>query len=273
MPAGLFPGTSKKLYDALYLRTRGAIVPTRSVKATRTELMRWAGIGGLNTFLSHVKHLTGVGLIIRTFEIGDKEGAIYEVRVPEEVDSTRLNSTRLNSTRIDSTPNRVHDSTHNMSRVESSELVDFKEQTDILQTSFKTKINTDDEPTAFDGLTKVFTSVALDLTGKLPGAADELRWRELAEVLAAELRIAAARTTISNVPAFLAEHLRRRLWKLDKKQAQAEGRELPDQVVTAAAREAAPAECPDCKGSGWWYPDGPDKGVAKCKHGRIDPKP
>lgn len=92
LPKGLFPGTSKKLYDALYLRTRGAVAPVRSLKATRTDLMRWAGIGGLNTFLSHIKHLTKIGLIIRTFEIGDKEGAIYEVRIPEEIDPTQLNS-------------------------------------------------------------------------------------------------------------------------------------------------------------------------------------
>src|SRR5688500_7020146 len=39
LPAGLFPGTSKKLYDALYLRTRGAVVPVRTVKARRSELM------------------------------------------------------------------------------------------------------------------------------------------------------------------------------------------------------------------------------------------
>jgi hypothetical protein len=110
-----------------------------------------------------------------------------------------------------------------------------------------------------------------ELTGK-NGARGE-QWDELFDVLAAELRIAAARTTVSNVPAFLAEHLRRRLWKLDKKQAEREGRELPDQVVSSAAREVAPAECPDCKGSGWWYPDGPEKGVTKCKHSRVEPKP
>ncbi|HEX5706479.1 MAG TPA: hypothetical protein VFX96_04250, partial [Pyrinomonadaceae bacterium] len=38
LPSGLFPGTSKKLYDALYLRTRGAINPTRVVQATKREL-------------------------------------------------------------------------------------------------------------------------------------------------------------------------------------------------------------------------------------------
>jgi hypothetical protein len=27
--------------------------------------------------------------------------------------------------------------------------------------------------------------------------------------------------------------------------------------------------CPDCKGSGFWYPEGNEKGVAKCKHERM----
>jgi predicted transcriptional regulator len=27
--------------------------------------------------------------------------------------------------------------------------------------------------------------------------------------------------------------------------------------------------CPDCKGSGFWYPEGTEKGVAKCKHERM----
>jgi len=28
--------------------------------------------------------------------------------------------------------------------------------------------------------------------------------------------------------------------------------------------------CPDCHGSGWWYPQGPAKGAARCKHLRLD---
>jgi hypothetical protein len=71
------------------------VTPVRSIQATRSEVMRWAGIGGLNTFLSHIKHLTTIGLIIRNFEIGNKDGAIYEVRIPEELQG--LNSTRLNA--------------------------------------------------------------------------------------------------------------------------------------------------------------------------------
>jgi hypothetical protein len=27
--------------------------------------------------------------------------------------------------------------------------------------------------------------------------------------------------------------------------------------------------CPDCQGSGFWYPEGNEKGVAKCKHARM----
>ena len=27
--------------------------------------------------------------------------------------------------------------------------------------------------------------------------------------------------------------------------------------------------CPDCRGTGFWYPDGQEKGVAKCRHARL----
>jgi hypothetical protein len=36
--------------------------------------------------------------------------------------------------------------------------------------------------------------------------------------------------------------------------------------------ESAPPDyktCPDCQGSGFWYPEGTEKGVAKCKHERM----
>ncbi|HEY0546496.1 MAG TPA: hypothetical protein VGC91_14050, partial [Pyrinomonadaceae bacterium] len=143
LPKGLFPGTSKKLYDALYLRTRGAVTPVRSIQVTRSEVMRWAGIGGLNTFLSHIKHLTTIGLIVRNFEIGNKEGAIYEVRIPEELQG--LDSTQLDSTQVNSTQNRVHDSTQKLMRVESSNPIDNKDSYASPKTSFKTSTENDDD--------------------------------------------------------------------------------------------------------------------------------
>ncbi|MCA1568566.1 MAG: replication protein [Acidobacteria bacterium] len=130
-----------------------------------------------------------------------------------------------------------------------------------LNTSIKDQ-NTDDE--AFTELVEVFRQITRELTGKSPAATESPKWKELAEVLIAELRISAGRTTISSVPAFMAEHLRRRLWKIDKKQAVREGKELPDQI--SSTPQETSAGCPDCYGTGWWYPNGIDKGVAKCKH-------
>jgi hypothetical protein len=136
--------------------------------------------------------------------------------------------------------------------------------------TFKTKEEkTNDDDAALAKLTAALKTAHKELTGKELSRAEADRWGEVAEVLVAELKIAAARTTVSSVPSFLAEHLRRRLWKIDKKQARAEGRELPDQIVTSATPVEQPKDCPDCGGSGWWYPNGMERGVAKCKHERL----
>jgi len=234
LPKGLFPGTSKKLYDALYLRTRGAVVPVRSIQATRTEVMRWAGIGGLNTFLSHIKHLTRVGLIVRQFEIGNKEGAVYEVRIPEELnlsDSTQLDSTQVNSTQINSTPNRVHDSTQKLMRVESSNRVENKDASTEPKTSLKTKDQDDDE------FGQRLRALERELTGKASPAAN---WKPLFELLADELKVAAARTgSVSDVPAFFAAHLRRRFAKPDAPRKEGK-RAVATEPVPLAPEQIAP---------------------------------
>lgn len=38
----------------------------------------------------------------------------------------------------------------------------------------------------------------------------------------------------------------------------------------AGVKQRDTSACPDCHGSGWWYPDGPTKGTARCKHLRLD---
>jgi hypothetical protein len=136
-----------------------------------------------------------------------------------------------------------------------------------LNTSIKNNQNDDDA--ALAKLNAALKAAHRELTGKDLSLAEADSWGELADVLIAELKIAAARTTVSSVPSFLAEHLRRRLWKIDKKQARAEGRELPDQSVTSAAPVEQANDCPDCSGSGWWYPNGMERGVAKCKHANM----
>ena len=128
----------------------------------------------------------------------------------------------------------------------------------------------DDE--AFAGFLTEFKTVVKELTGKDPTPVERERYRELAQVLLTELRIAAGRTTVSSVPSFLAEHLRRRLWKLDKRQAQAEGKELPDQPRTTNVIPEGQT-CPDCNNTGWWYPNGTEKGVARCQHDNLITNP
>ncbi len=103
---------------------------------------------------------------------------------------------------------------------------------------------------------------AEEITGRIASSAERERWLELAEVLSAELKMAAGRTTISSVPAFLAEHLRRRLWKKDKHQIEVEAAHpKPEDLPKLDA-----SQCPDCFGTGMWYPEGFDKGVARCEH-------
>jgi hypothetical protein len=118
----------------------------------------------------------------------------------------------------------------------------------------------DDE--AFAGFIELMCKTADEVTGRMPSAAERERWLELAEVLSAELKMAAGRTTISSVPSFLAEHLRRRLWKRDKRQMEAEA----TRERTGDSGKVDTAQCPDCFGTGMWYPEGFEKGVARCEH-------
>jgi hypothetical protein len=126
--------------------------------------------------------------------------------------------------------------------------------------------NVDDE--AFADFLSAVKKTAKEITGKEPSPADSARWGEVAEVLMTELRIAAGRTTVSNVPAFLAEHLRRRLWKKEKQQIEAEAAE---QKTSNPASGINPSDCPDCFGTGMYYPGGFEMGVAKCRHERLGP--
>ncbi len=267
VPAGLFRGESKKLYDAIYQRTRGAIVPRRQIRATQSELMEWARISH-NTLKAHLKHLSRVGLLKVYYVRGDNTGAEYEVFLPEEVAPPTTHH-----------PPTSHEpsTSHNLAPPTSQNLVlggggqvpVLSTVSESLKTSYKTKEERTDDDAALAGLNAALKSATKEITGRELSPSENERWKEVADVLIAELKIAAARTTVSSVPAFLAEHLRRRLWKLDKKQARAEGRELPDEAVSAPQGSVDASSCPDCGGSGWWYPEGEGKGVAKCKHEKL----
>jgi hypothetical protein len=146
----------------------------------------------------------------------------------------------------------------------------IKEEKDIgggditAQSSSSNKQSASDDDEAFAALNSALSQMTREVTGKEPSASDAERWRELAELLTTELKIAAARTeSVSNVPAFLTEHLRRRLWKREKRELEAEAsKEAPSKALDAS-------KCPDCAGTGFFYPGGYEGGVARCRHERL----
>jgi hypothetical protein len=257
LPLGLFPGASKKIYDALYVRTRGAVVPTRTVQARHRELLAWSGVKDVKTIKAHLNKLRELGLITWTTLKGEHEGSFYEVYLPEEA------SPNLAQTQPNPSPNLKTDSDQAQKTGWAGlpNVVDSQGFNTQDKTSFKTNTERDDDE-AFAEFNAALKKAAKEITGREPSQAEAARWVELAEVLVTELKIAAGRTTVSSIPAFLAEHLRRRLWKKEKRQIDDE--RSKEQSTTAPKVDAS--KCPNCFGTGMWYPEGFDKGVARCEH-------
>jgi hypothetical protein len=261
VPAGVFKGKCKQIYDFLYSKTRGAIVPTRSAKLTRQAIMQGSNVGSTKTLFLNLRHLRAAGLITWTESEGTHGGNEYTVNLPEETLSTQ------------GTQSTLSDPGHFLPRVP---WVESTMGTQGLSSELST-VNSDPNTLIKDN--KKFDDEAAPQFPKLRQAERELtgktsptiNWNDLDELLTTELKIAAARTTVSSVPAFLTEHLRRRLWKLDKKAMEAaEGREASHTPVTPPADAS---KCPDCGSTGWWYPEGPDKGVARCTHQKLQSVP
>jgi hypothetical protein len=263
MREGVFKGKSKQVYDYLWSVSRAAIVPTRTVRKSRKEIKAGSGLGSMVTVDAAIEHLQSVGLLRAISSIGSLLGNEYEVFTYEEA-STSTSSTSSSTSltqKVDVLDVLESSSTR------TTQVIDNTGSSSLPKTSFKTKEeNSDDE--AFAELAEAFRQITTELTGKTPTAAEAVRWKELAELLITELKIAAGRTTISNVPAFLTEHLRRRLWKVDKRRATEMAVE-PEQGSLPALTEEERKKCPDCAGTNFWYPDGPDKGVARCTHQKL----
>lgn len=275
VPAGLFTGKSKQLYDCLYSMTRGAIIPTRTVRISRPKLMAKAHIGSRVTFDANVDRLVTVGLITVRQIIGEHEGNEYTVNLPEEMNLSMTSQTSQGSmtSLTSSTQNldilvrpETSQTSHTLSQMDSTVSEESK-------TFYKTNKENDDDDAALAGLFSTLREAAKQVTGREPSVAENERWRELGEVLATELKMAAARTTVSSAPAFLAEHLRRRLWNKDKKQLVEE--QNAEQTAESTEKHHFTTEqlrgCPDCFGTGMYYPEGTGfgKAVARCKHERL----
>jgi hypothetical protein len=268
IPGGFFKGKSKQIYDCLYSMTRGAIVPTRKVRISRPKLMSKAHIGSRVTFDANIVHLRNIGLIRVTNITGEHEGNEYEVILPEEL-SMPSQSSQTSLTGYAQKVDRLvsletSQTSHTLSSEESI-------TSDPPKTSFKTIERKTDDDAALAGLVRALKDAAKGITGSEISLSESDRWTELGELLAAELRIAAARTgSVSSVGAFFATHLRRRLWKKEKSELAAEISLgiTPTQSSTSMTPEQI-SKCPDCGGSGMYYPEGYEKGVAKCRHEKL----
>jgi hypothetical protein len=266
MPDGLFRGKSKQVWDYLWSVSRGAILLSRTIRKSRREIKAGSGLGSMVTVDAALEHLQNVGLIAIKPSVGSLVGNEYEVFTPEEA-STRTPSTSSTSSPIQNMVDLDVLDSSSTSRTQNTENISTYSAP---KTSFKTNTENDDDE-AFAKFAQVMQDATKQLTGKRLNPLDKERLGELAELLTTELKIAAARTTnVSSVPAFLTEHLRRRLWKTDKKQVSEEGRSDVSPAKSVLSNEQA-RNCPDCGGSGMYYPEGYEKGVSKCRHERLNP--
>lgn len=213
VPAGLFTGKSKQLYDCLYALTRGAINPSRTARISRPQLMKKAGIGSRITLDTNIERLIAVGLITMRQINGEHSGNEYTVFLPEEIESKTVSN--------EGDPTSMTSMT---SPTQFLGLVVGLETSQSRYTSFPEESTTYGNPKTFFKTDDDDTHTAREISQPILEAARECvggttinsehekaRWREVGQLIAEELRSASKRTSgISSVPAFLAAHLRRR---------------------------------------------------------------
>ena len=219
IPEGFFKaGKSKQLYDVLYSLTRGAINPKKSVRASKAELMKKAGIGSRITFDNIINNFEEVGLIKITIFPGQHQGNLFEIFTYEE-SLTRQTRQTTHTSQTSHAQKLDRLLTLETSQSSQSLNVDNKEDDSIPNTSLKTvNTNDDEEKDTFKDFIKTIAEATVRITGKKLNKKEGKKWNEVAELLVTELELAAARTeTVSSVPAFLKEVLRR---KLETKPAQ-----------------------------------------------------
>jgi len=242
VPAGVFKGKCKQLYDFLYSKTRGSIVPSRSVRLTRREIMLGSDTGSTKTLFLNLRHLRDAGLVTWDERVGPHGGNIYTVHLPEEIDTVGTQSTLS----TESTESASSPKVHRVLRVESTQSTHSvsaanTDTSGIPKTSFKTNTENDDDE-AFAALVKKLKTASREVSGKEPSKADAERWAEVAELLVTELKVAASRTTVTSAPAFLAEHLRRRLRKANTRQIEREVGEASSRQASGSSKPELSAE-------------------------------
>jgi hypothetical protein len=222
IPAGLFRGKSKQLYDVLYQLTRGAVVPKRTVRIRKTELMKKSGIGARVTFDTNIAHLQSVGLVKETVFAGEHAGNEFEVFTIEELETmtTMTSHSSHSSLSGHSSLTSLTSSSQKQDSLDSLETSQTRQRLTADSTDAYTKFKTyfkdfdpvdDDSPLA--AAFQLLKSAANRQTGKGLTRKDADSFRELIEILINETELAATRTKqVSSYLALGVENLKRRLY-------------------------------------------------------------
>lgn len=207
---GLFRGKSKQIYDYLWSSSRGAINPERVLRKTHKEIQKGSGIGSRNTILDGLKHLQSIGLLKFNSAVGEAFGNEYEIFTPEELGYTGITGTTGTTGTTELSQKLVIPVIPETGITGITQTIENKDSYSDAKTSFKDFKYIDDE--AFAAMLKILNEATEKISGKKPDKFQKEHWKELAELLVTELEMAAALAkNVSNVPAFLTEHLRRRL--------------------------------------------------------------
>lgn len=222
IPEKYFRGQSKHTYDVLYQRTRGAIVPVRQIQLSKTELVRFTGLNE-KTVQYHLRYLRDSRLIAVHPQKGSRSGWVYEVFIPEELETlVEYGQDKISVDKYskDKTMQNLSSQTmQNLSLPYHTNTVENKGVNDVPKTLFKTNTIIDDEKAAvFSGMIAKLDAASKKITGKGVSINESEKWKDFADLLVLELEIAARKTkVVSSVPAFLTEILRRQFFASGKK--------------------------------------------------------
>lgn len=247
LPSGMFPGASKKVYDALYIRTIGHIEPRRTIRATKKEIMEWSGVSNRKTLDGHLRYLETRGLLQRSWELGDNSGYIYEVLLPEEVENGAARDIEISQQNAPPLSPSVPLSPSAQKRVRGTDqkrdrggqrYPPLESTTYSFPKTIKTYSTDDDDETraTFAQFNRILADAVREMTGSEPSENDAEKFADIAREIVAELKRAATRAgSVSSPPAFLASHLRRCFAQknLIEKDG-AEGRETAQAKTTGA---------------------------------------
>ena len=205
VPAGMFRGKSKLVYDMLWSKSRGKINPSRTVKISRREIKKETAIGSMVTVDAALNHLQSIGLIQVVRNVGSLTGNQYEIFAPDELtSSTSRASTSSPTQNLD---NLDIPESGNTRRTQTEEKEDSYNDA---KTFFKDFLNLDDD---LKEILIMLTDASKRATGKGLTKKDAEALRDLFEIVITETDIARTRTkSVSVYLKFAVENLRRRLY-------------------------------------------------------------